>query len=360
MKLFSLRLSLVLIFASAICLLVAWKQQQSAFYVAHNLVPLVALSSAVENTTTLAVMVLAHHDPAQIIREFVQFYSGSRYDIFVLHEGRRINMSAAAAAAPNVTFVDVSMYFNESLLVRRSNGEPTCGAGIGYRLMCRFMSGPVYWLREFDKYDQLLRFDTDSHFTSPITESLMLHGHESYAYALKQKDALQYVSFMHADRQTDTLLCNNFFFFFFCNRPPPPPPHDFCSCQIGFTDLVHSIYEKTGDFLRFGENAWAAPWVRLSWVFNCNFEVVSLRHFRSIHYRTFWDHINSAGLFWSTRLGDHQVKTIYVETFLREDSVVCYADLPYSHPNDHADGGPCGKFHVGRTRSFSPLRNDSK
>ena len=32
---------------------------------------------------------------------------------------------------------------------------------------------------------------------------------------------------------------------------------------------------------------------------------------------------------------------------------MCYGNLPYGHPNDHADGGPCGDLHVGRTRWFA-------
>jgi hypothetical protein len=113
---------------------------------------------------------------------------------------------------------------------------------------------------------------------------------------------------------------------------------------------VRSLYNGSADVVRFGPNVWSDPWQRLPWVFNCNFEVVSLARFRSPHYRAFWAHVNGAGLFWSTRLGDHQVKTLYVETFEPEDNVVCYGNLPYGHPNDHADGGPCGELHVGRTR----------
>ena len=125
------------------------------------------------------------------------------------------------------------------------------------------------------------------------------------------------------------------------------------SCTVGFPELVRSLYDGSPDVVRFGANVWSKPWERLPWVFNCNFEVVSLARFRSPHYRAFWAHVNDAGLFWATRLGDHQVKTLYVETFEPEEHVVCYGNLPYGHPNDHADGGPCGDLHVGRTRWFA-------
>ncbi len=140
----------------------------------------------------LAAIVLAHHDPTPAIRQFVASYVGSPYDLFVLREGVAgpADVAAVAAIAPNATFVDISTHFDPSLLVVPNATAQTCGSSAGYRLMCRFMSGPVYWMRELDAYDQVLRFDDDSRFTAPITQSLALNGSETYAYALKQKDAV--------------------------------------------------------------------------------------------------------------------------------------------------------------------------
>ena len=139
----------------------------------------------------LAAMVLAHQDPAPAIRQFVASYSGSAYDLFVLREGAPApaDVAAVAAIVPNASFVDISAHFDAALLVVPNATAQTCGSSAGYRLMCRFMSGPVYWMREFDAYDQVLRFDDDSRFTAPITQSMALNGSETYAYALKQKDA---------------------------------------------------------------------------------------------------------------------------------------------------------------------------
>ena len=67
-------------------------------------------------------------------------------------------------------------------------------------------------------------------------------------------------------------------------------------------------------------------------IFNCNFEVVSLVRFRDSHYRTFWALVDAAGLFFSTRFGDHELKTVYLETFEPAENVVCFENLPYSHP----------------------------
>ena len=136
----------------------------------------------------LAAMVLANRDPSHAVRQFVSSYVGSRYDLFVLVIGDRPDIAAAILAiAPNATLLDVSAHFDGALLVQ-SAATQTCSTRTGYHLMCRFMSGPVYWLREFDDYDQVLRFDDDSQFTAPITQSLELIGGEAYAYALKQMD----------------------------------------------------------------------------------------------------------------------------------------------------------------------------
>jgi hypothetical protein len=270
----------------------------------------------------LAAFVLSHGNPSQALSEFVASYSGSRFDVYVLHEATVSADAAAALAAlaPTVAvrFVDVTKYFDPALLLPGTANAPmSCGSPVGYRLMCRFMSGPVYWLPEFDAYDQVLRFDDDSRFTAPIAQSLELRAGEVYAYALKQLDS--------------------------------------GDCQIGFPELMKAAYAGSPDVVRFGANGWSEPWVRSGWIYNCNFEVASLAAFRSAHYREYWARINTAGLFLTTRLGDHQVKTVYVETFQPEESVVCYASLPYGHPNDHADGGPCeGAHDVGKKRSYAP------
>ena len=276
----------------------------------------------------LAVIILAGKtetdDPSPAVRAFVGSYSGSPYDLFVLHEGMRAPIAAIASVVPSVTFVDVTEFFNPVLLYAQRGIFPgiTCSGGgkgwlPGYRLMCRFMSGPVYWLPELDAYDQVLRIDQDSLFTAPITHSLALQGNETYAYARLQTDDAE--------------------------------------CQLGFPELVRRQYEGAPEVLRFGSNAWSAPWERTLGIYNCNFEVASLLRFRSQHYRAFWEAVDEEGLFYSTRLGDHEVKTVYVETFEPEAHVVCYADLPYSHPGDALDArGPCGAPNLaGRVRSYA-------
>lgn len=96
------------------------------------------------------------------------------------------------------------------------------------------MSGPVYWLPQLEKYDQVLRFDDDSLFTRPFTRSLELQGNETYAYAIVSGD----------DED----------------------------CQRGFPEFMRNTYEGSPDVARWGSVAYSAPWIR-----NRNFFYIQLQ-----------------------------------------------------------------------------------
>jgi hypothetical protein len=66
-------------------------------------------------------------------------------------------------------------------------------------------------------------------------------------------------------------------------------------------------------------------------VYNCNFEVVKLDFFRHPHYKAFWDGAYKYGLFFRGRVGDHHIKTSYLDLYSNFSQVVCFQDLPYYH-----------------------------
>ena len=253
-------------------------------------------------------LLLGRADPSDAVRSFVSAYSRFSYDFFVLYEQLTPEALEIDRLVPGgARFINVSSFFRRELIggiVQTSCFSHAPLVEEGYRLMCRFMSGPVYWLPEFDGYEQLLRFDDDSAFTSTLTTSLELRGSETYAYTLFGGDPVW--------------------------------------CQFGIVELARSAYENASlpsEYVRWGPLTYSAPWVRAIntekqdvTIFNCNFEVVSLARFRSAHFRDFWARVEAAGLFFSTRLGDHELKTVYLETFERAENVVCYQNLPYSHP----------------------------
>jgi drug/metabolite transporter (DMT)-like permease len=245
----------------------------------------------------LAAMILVNpHEPiSQTIESVLSFrkmYSFP-HDFFVLYEVLTDEMKLVLSTELSfVKLINVSSYFQTTHVNAKPN---TCTFYVGYHLMCRFMSGPVYWLPEFDIYEQLLRIDDDSRFTKRLSRSLELVGQESYGFTL-----------YHYDQK---------------------------DCSQGFMDFMRLTYGTSNDVKRFGLGAYYEPWVRINdtKVFNCNFEVVSLKRFRSRHYKEYWSFIDASGLFFSTRLGDHQVKTVYLETFEPAENIVCYAHLPYFH-----------------------------
>ena len=242
------------------------------------------------------------------VLSFVDSYTGSPYDLLLLYciltaetaaleatLNERLRAGQAGGLV-RLRFVDVHLHFMGTLdrKSRPAHG-PSCAYDLGYRLMCRFMAGPVYWLPELDAYEQMVRLDDDSRFTRPISTTLELQGSEMYAYALVN--------------------------------------HDHEDCQTGWAELVRAAYEGSSEVLRFGPLVYAAPWVHNdgNLVYNCNFEVAALARFRTARYRAFWSRIDAADLFLTTRLGDHQVKTVFLETFEPAESAVCYHGLPYTH-----------------------------
>jgi hypothetical protein len=259
------------------------------------------------------ILVDPQSQPGDAVRSFVQNYVGFPYDFFVLYETMTQAITNLNTIVPNAHFVDVSSHFQPELSLGIK--ATSCDSHIGYKLMCRFMSGPVYWLPELASYEQTVRIDDDSGFTSPIIRSIELQGNETYGYTLIQGDS----------------------------------PY----CQIGFPEFLQLHYSNSPDVVRWGPVGYASPWVRNPsfTVYNCNFEVASLALFRSTHYRDFWARLERSRLFFLTRLGDHEVKTMYVETFEIAENVVCYDGLPYTHPGD--GGAHC---HGGIARSFLGLR----
>lgn len=263
---------------------------------------------------------------AAAIESFARHYAAvprPPFDIIVLYEvlSPAVNISALVASLNvesggnlkmAVRYIDVSLYFDRALARGLEGKSCIVPYGpIGYRLMCRFMSGPVYWLPELDGYDQFIRLDEDSRFTADWDVSLELEATETYAFAMVNDD--------------------------------------FPQCEIGFEEFVRKHYEGAPEVVRFGPLVYASPWVHNSrnFIYNCNFEVVRLSRFRSAHYRAWWTLIDESGLFMTTRLGDHQVKTVYLETFEPAENIVCYSSLPYWHAYDQSSSSPLGTDYPG-------------
>jgi hypothetical protein len=223
-------------------------------------------------------------------------------DVMILHEGLTVmqRLTIESLTARKIIFVDVTSYFTprrEWEDIRKKTG---CAQnfGMGYKLMCRFWSGPVYWLKELEPYRYLIRLDDDSRLTKIVPTDFIdvMHLHNAtYGYILEELDS------------PDCMVGATAFMTDFTQNHPLP-------------QMRHSAlkYDADGEVTRM--------------VYNCNFEVVDLEMVRSAHYRTYFDALERSGLFFTTRLGDHQAKTMYVETYQVSSQLICFRDVAYHHP----------------------------
>jgi hypothetical protein len=231
-------------------------------------------------------------------------------DIMILHE----NLSTTdkeiftSFTLRNIIWVDVSQYFITSKSETQIPWNYCArNTRMGYRKMCQLMSSQLYWMPELDSYQYIIRFDDDSEILGNIPFNFfdMMDQYQlNYAYALEIRDNPE--------------------------------------CQTGFIDTIHHYVERNHiKPVRFGpvsfypstnlDNIGGDTWNATSRVFNCNFEVVRLDTFRSQAYRNYMAEIESSQLIFTTRLGDHAIKTVYLELFIEENKIACLTNFPYGH-----------------------------
>lgn len=245
-----------------------------------------------------------------------------------LHEGVKESELAKLqleSTRRKIKWVNIAVFFNRMAW----GDEPmrSCGHSLGYRLMCRLMSGPVYWLDVFKPYRYVIRMDDDSAFFKVVKNEIRLDQNATYGYTLEDWD-----------RST----CQN----------------GFINKLRHFTYNKHTAINGSGMPLSFvpsafGKFGFSRPWKRREAesdmlgpaVYNSNFEIVDLNIFRSEHYRVYWEFIESSNLFFLTRLGDHEVKTVYLNLYEKENNIICFKDLPYSHGRLTQQRTNCGKFN---------------
>ena len=91
-----------------------------------------------------------------------------------------------------LTFVNVSKEFTATpKQLSKYNPQSCYGHYLGYRLMCRFATAPVYWMKEFDQYEYVIRIDEDAKFTAPFPTDLVSNMKEHgsvYGYAIEVDD----------------------------------------------------------------------------------------------------------------------------------------------------------------------------
>lgn len=147
-----------------------------------------------------------------------------------------------------------------------------CSFGMGYRSMCRFFSGEVFNRPELQKYEYVLRLDTDSAIIDMDFDpfDVMVANDADYGYRL---------------------LCN-----------------DHPQCYVNYYSSFKSVVESMGFSYRLQKD-------EEGFVYYTNFEVMRLSTFRSQLYRDVYEGLDKTGGFYLHRWGDHIHRYAFINQF---------------------------------------------
>ncbi|PAA67564.1 hypothetical protein BOX15_Mlig021855g1 [Macrostomum lignano] len=172
-------------------------------------------------------------------------------------------------------------------------GQPPkkgCGAknSIGYRSMCRFQAKLIYEEPMMRHFDYQLRLDDDSVLEKPISFDL-------FAALRDARCSYGYVQ---------TIL-------------------DSCA---------HNTFQVAADYMRMRAiSPTFFDRLKRNEVFFNNFEVSSLKVWRSQQYRDFLEHVDSLGGFYTHRWGDAPIKTMALSMIVPETEICKFNNVTYKH-----------------------------
>jgi alpha 1,2-mannosyltransferase len=166
-------------------------------------------------------------------------------------------------------------------------GHP--GFSLGYRHMCRFMSGDIYRNAELLKYDFYMRLDTDSYILSKLTIDpfqIMSDGNYNYGYNNTQKDNPKVVEnlFEISEKYIDT----------------------------------HEINRKSS--------------IEYPMIYYTNFEIGRVQWFIKSGYMDFFDHLDLIGGIYTKRWGDAPIRYIGVQMLMGDSEKINFESIiDYKH-----------------------------
>jgi hypothetical protein len=174
------------------------------------------------------------------------------------------------------------------------------GFGLGYRMMCRFYSGAMYFEYPiFDDYEYYLRLDTDSKIDSAIEDSL---------FRLMKRRQAVYGFYAPANQKDDPFVTR------------------------GLHEWLRSY---------FASQTWLT-WVRFlskvarNEMYYTNFELGYFPAFRGLKYQNFFRAIDQSGGILMNRWGDAPIKYAAVRTLFPRRRVVGIRNFSYSHGHSWA------------------------
>ena len=169
------------------------------------------------------------------------------------------------------------------------------GFGLGYRMMCRFYSGAMYFEYPiFDDYEYYLRLDTDSAIDSPIEDSLFR--------IMKRRKAV-YGFYAPANQFDDPFVTR------------------------GLHEWLTSFFDGQSPLkaIRFRVK------VKRNEMYYTNFELGYFPAFRDIEYKNFFHAIDQSGGILINRWGDAPIKFAAIRTMFSNQRVIGFRNFSYSH-----------------------------
>jgi hypothetical protein len=169
------------------------------------------------------------------------------------------------------------------------------GYGIGYRMMCRFFAGEVFKILKQYDYDYMMRLDTDSSFYDQIKYNLfdkLKIKNGIYGYVSIHNDAVEF---------SNELVLNI---------------HEYVQnkhTNINFYKVIKNQFNL---------------------VYYNNFEILKISEYTNENYLSFYEYLDSKNGFLKYRWGDHAVRFLYNNLFIKQEQIIYYNDLPYFHHFD--------------------------
>lgn len=192
-----------------------------------------------------------------------------------------------------ITF-EIPAYLDRDLIPEIFDGG-SMKYSLGYRHMCRFFSGTIFLHPALASYDYYWRLDTDSYLPRKLRYD---------PFRFLAENGLEY-------------------------------GYNYCFRDAEWA--VRGLWETTRKFIaennitpkflhRFLENG--------EWTGHCfysNFEIASLRFFRSQEYQRYFDYLDKSGGIYTGRWGDNSIHLLGVSLFLEESKTHLFHDIDYIH-----------------------------
>lgn len=168
------------------------------------------------------------------------------------------------------------------------------GFNIGYRMMCRFLSGIVFKMLKDCDYDYVLRLDSDSRFYELINRDIFFEFEKNDGY-------YGYINIQNDRIEVRTNLIQETINYIEKNNLKP---------KLSFKDTIQHQYNL---------------------VYYNNFEMVKLCKFTTDDYLNYFDYLDSTNGFLKYRWGDHSVRFLYTQLFFDQNNIFYFKDIAYFH-----------------------------